>query len=88
MLSLPLPGDVVKMLKVVEPSKLDMMSPETLQDFFDYACVPFDFSRCRSWTEPQRRAKARLLERSQNPDKAQALCAMLPDMRLQDFAYR
>ena len=83
-LSLQHPGDVVKMLKVVDPSKLGMLTPETLQDFLDCACVLFDFRRCRPVTEPQRRAKARLLERSQSPDKAQAVCAMLADMGLQD----
>ena len=37
MLSLQHPGDVVKMLKVVDPTKLKTMSRDTLQDFLDAA---------------------------------------------------
>ena len=84
MLSLQHPGDVVKMLKVVDPSQMDMMTPDILQDFLDCGCALFDFSRCRPVTELQRRAQARLLERSQNPDKAQAVCDMFAKMGLQD----
>ena len=84
MLSLQHPGDVVKMLKVVDPSQLGMMTPEILQDFLDCACVLFDFRSCRPVTEPQRWSQARLLQRSQDPDKTRAVCDVLRQMGLED----
>lgn len=82
MLSLQHPGDVVKMLKVLDPSKIQTMTTDMLQDFLDAAAVVFDFSTCRPTTAPEREAVARLQERALNEDKADAVVNMLGRMAI------
>ena len=72
------------MLKVVDPTTLKTMSRDTLQDFWDAACVLFVFYGCLSYMEPEPQAVARLQERVQKTDNAFLLIDMLNGMGIDE----